>query len=328
MELPLKPFEDAMAECGLQPLHAAGIDVLQVNLGRLCNQACRHCHVEAGPDRREIMDRRTVDICLDVLAKAKIPLLDITGGAPEMNPHFRHLVQSASKLDCRVIDRSNLTIFTVPGYEDLPELLARHSVEVVASLPCYSAENVDSQRGGGTFDRSIGALRRLNDLGYGRADSSLVLGLVYNPVGPTLPPDQTALEETYRRELQSQHGVIFNRLITMTNMPLGRFRRELIQRGQYDGYLETLAAALNPAAAGGVMCRTTLSVDWTGRLFDCDFNQMLDSGLAEGLPQRIDRFDFDRLADRPIVTGEHCYGCTAGAGSSCQGATVKTKEES
>lgn len=317
-----KRFETSLAENGLYPLRASGIEVLQINLGRLCNQACRHCHVDAGPNRREVMSRDTIRACLAALAQSEVPTVDLTGGAPEMNPHFRWLVEQIRRLERHVIDRCNLTILAEPGFEDLPEFLAENRVEVAASLPCYLEENVDAQRGEGVFQRSIEALRKLNSLGYGRPQSGLILTLVYNPAGPWLPPSQEALQEAYRRELQSGYGVVFNRLFTITNMPIRRFLDELIRNGQYEPYMDTLLAAFNPAAAAGVMCRTMLSVDWTGRMYDCDFNQMLDLRLDVGLPQHIADFDAARLAARRIVTAEHCYGCTAGAGSSCRGATT------
>ncbi|HUG89293.1 MAG TPA: arsenosugar biosynthesis radical SAM (seleno)protein ArsS [Planctomycetaceae bacterium] len=316
------PFAHALAEYGLGPLRADGLHVLQVNVGKLCNQTCHHCHVDAGPDRREIMSRETADACLAALAASDIPVLDITGGAPELNPSFRHLVAEARGLGRHVIDRCNLTILLAPGYENLPEFLAGHQVEVVASLPCYLEENTDAQRGEGVFRKSIVALRRLNGVGYGEPDSGLTLTLVYNPVGPSLPPDQTQLEAAYRRELRARYGVEFTRLHTITNMPISRFLEDLLQRGEYETYMRTLVEAFNPAAVAGVMCRTTLSVDWQGRLYDCDFNQMLDLGLAAGLPRNIRDFDPARLRNRPIVTGQHCYGCTAGSGSGCQGTIV------
>jgi radical SAM/Cys-rich protein len=315
-------FEQTLAESGLPPLRATGIEVLQVNVGKLCNQTCRHCHVDAGPERREVMSRETMAVCLDVLARTGIPTLDITGGAPEMNPHFRWLVAEARELGCQIIDRCNLTILLAPGYDDLPAFLAEQRVEVVASLPCYLAENTDAQRGGGVFDKSIAALRRLNALGYGRPDSGLTLTLVYNPLGPTLPPPQPGLEDAYRRELAGRYGVVFNRLYTITNMPISRFLDDLVREGRHEEYLEKLIAAYNPAAVAGLMCRTTLSVGWDGRLYDCDFNQMLDLGLLANLPRHIRDFDADALAGRRIVTGPHCYGCTAGSGSGCQGAIV------
>ncbi len=238
-----------------------------------------------------------------------------------MNPHFRWLVEEARKLGARVIDRCNLTILLAKGFEDLPEFLAEHHVEVVASLPCYTAENTDRQRGDGVFDLSIEALRRLNGLGYGIEASGLILNLVYNPVGPSLPPDQPTLEADFRGKLQEGFGIAFNRLFTITNMPISRFLEDLNAAGRVEEYLEKLVSAFNPAAVSGLMCRTTLSVGWDGRLFDCDFNQMLDLGITGGGPGpgHIRDFDPDRVAGRPIVTGRHCFGCTAGAGSSCQG---------
>jgi len=316
------PFEQTLTGCGLAPLRATGIQVLQVNVGKLCNQTCRHCHVDAGPERREVMSRETMAVCLDVLARGGVPTLDVTGGAPEMNPHFRWLVSEARGLGCHVIDRCNLTILLAPGHEDLPAFLGEQRVEVVASLPCYSPENTDAQRGSGVFEKSITALRRLNALGYGRPESGLVLTLVYNPLGPSLPPPQPRLEADYRRELAGRYGVVFNQLYTITNMPISRFLDDLVRAGRLDEYMDKLVAAYNPAAVAGLMCRTMLSVGWDGTLYDCDFNQMLDLRLAAGLPRHIRDFDAGALADRDIVTGQHCYGCTAGSGSGCQGAIV------
>ncbi|MGH7130208.1 MAG: arsenosugar biosynthesis radical SAM (seleno)protein ArsS, partial [Planctomycetaceae bacterium] len=276
------------------------------------------------PDRREIMSAAVAEIVLDTLAKTDIPTLDITGGAPEMCPEFRRLVNGARRLGRRVIDRCNLTILLAPGHEDLPEFLAGHEVEIIASLPCYLEENADAQRGRGVFQKSITALRRLNELGYGRAETGLLLNLVYNPIDPSLPPGQMKLEESYRRELRSRYGLEFNQLYTITNMPISRFLDDLLQQGRYAEYMEKLVSAFNPAAAAGVMCRNTLSVDWTGRLYDCDFNQMLGLGLHRAQPQDLRDVDFAVLARRRIVTGQHCYGCTAGRGSSCQGATTST----
>ncbi len=321
-EGPHRPFAQSLAESGLWPLRAAGIRVLQVNVGKVCNQTCCHCHVDAGPERREVMSRETMQLCLDALAQADIPVLDVTGGAPEMNPHFRWLVAQARAQDRHVIDRCNLTILLAPGYDDLPTFLAQHRVEVVASLPCYLPANTDKQRGDGVFEKSVTALRRLNDVGYGQPESELMLTLVYNPAGPSLPPSQDGLEDAYHRELAARYGVLFNRLHTITNMPISRFLDDLIRAGRYDDYMRTLVAAYNPAAAAGVMCRTTLSVGWDGRLYDCDFNQMLELGLARGLPAHIRDFHGGSLGSRHIVTGQHCYGCTAGTGSGCQGAIV------
>ncbi len=317
-----KPFEDSLAESGLHPLRALGIEVLQVNLGKLCNMTCAHCHVDAGPDRREIMTRETAEACIRALAQTDIPTLDLTGGAPEMNPHFRWIVQEAIRLGRHVIDRCNLTILRAPDYDDFPEFLAEHHVEIVASLPCYLEENVDAQRGNHAFERSIEVLRRLNAIGFGRPGSGLELTLVYNPIGPALPPSQASLEETYKRELSQRYDICFTRLITITNMPINRFLDYLLKSGKYDEYMEKLIGAYNPAAAAGVMCRTSLSVDWEGRLYDCDFNQMLGLSVREDLPLNIRDFDPTSLAKRLIITGQHCYGCTAGAGSGCRGAIV------
>ena len=313
-------FADRLAADGLWPLRATGLQVLQVNVGKLCNQTCRHCHVDAGPDRREVMDRATMELCLHVLAQTEIPTLDITGGAPEMHPHFRWFVEQARHLGRQVIDRCNLTILLAPQYETLPNFLARHQVEVVASLPCYLAENTDQQRGEGVFAKSIEALRRLNAVGYGQPGSGLQLTLVYNPLGPTLPPSQSTLENAYRQELARRFGILFSKLITITNMPISRFLDDLVQQSKFDGYMELLVNAYNPVAAAGVMCRTTLSVGWDGRLYDCDFNQMLELGLTSGFPFHIRDFEKIRLDSRPIATGQHCFGCTAGSGSGCQGA--------
>ena len=322
--LPGQPhFQKVLARHGLDPMRATGIEVLQINLGKLCNQTCRHCHVDAGPQRREIMSGETIAACLQTLARTTIPTVDITGGAPEMNPHFRSLVAESRGLGRHVIDRCNLTILLAPGFEDLPEFLAAQRVEVVASLPCYLAENVDRQRGGGVFARSLEALRRLNALGYGSHDGGLTLTLVYNPLGPMLPPQQAHLEADYRRELSARYGIVFTRLHTITNMPISRFLDDLLQSGEYEAYMEKLIDAFNPAAAEGVMCRNMISVDWQGNLFDCDFNQMLDLGLSPGLPTHIRDIDMDQLDGRQINTGRHCFGCTAGAGSGCQGAVVQ-----
>lgn len=318
----LASFSQTLHGQGVASLNACGIETLQINVGKVCNQTCRHCHVDAGPDRRESMSRETAQACIDLLKRAGIPTLDITGGAPEMNPNFRWLADEARRLGRRVIDRCNLTILIAPGFEDLPEFLARRQVEVVASLPCYLEENVDRQRGERAFQRSIEALRRLNAQGYGLPGSSLTLALVYNPLGSSLPPSQHELEAAYRRELRERYHVEFTRLYTITNMPISRFLVDLLQQGNFETYLEKLVAAFNPATVEGLMCRTTLSVDWLGNFYDCDFNQMLELGLAPGEPRNVQELDdaaLARLARRPIVTGRHCFGCTAGAGSSCAG---------
>jgi radical SAM/Cys-rich protein len=317
-----KPFARALNENGLWPFRSTGIQVLQINVGKLCNQTCRHCHVDAGPDRREVMTRETMQMCLDVLERANIPILDVTGGAPELNPHFRWFVEEARRLGSKVIDRCNLTILLTPGHRDLPSFLAENEVEVVASLPCYLAENTDAQRGEGVFAKSIEALRELNAVGYGKPGFGRILTLVYNPLGPSLPPPQKELEAAYRRELMERYGIVFNQLYTITNMPISRFLDDLLTNNKYDAYMQKLIEAYNPAAAAGVMCRTMLSVGYDGRLYDCDFNQMLDIGLEDALPQHIAEFDEARLARRTIAIGQHCYGCTAGSGSGCQGAVV------
>ncbi len=299
----------------------AEIDTLQVNVGKLCNMTCRHCHVDAGPDRREVMSRETLDACLQLLEASDIGTLDLTGGAPEMNPHFCHAVETASRLGRHVIDRCNLTILTLPRYGHLPEFLAAHRVEVVASLPCYLEENVNRQRGDRAFERSIEALRILNNLGYGLEGTGLTLTLVYNPVGPSLPPDQAKLEADYRDRLRTQHGIEFSRLFTVTNMPISRFLEDLIESQRYDEYLQRLVHAFNPAAVAGLMCRNTISVGWDGTLYDCDFNQMLELSL-EG-PRTIFECTARSLRGRTIRTGRHCFGCTAGSGSGCQGSIVE-----
>ncbi|MDB5338717.1 MAG: hypothetical protein JWN70_4336 [Planctomycetaceae bacterium] len=318
-------FGQTLARHELASLCATGTEVLQINVGKLCNQTCRHCHVDAGPERREVMSRETAAACLEVLRRSDIPTLDITGGAPEMNPHFRWLVTEARALGRRVIDRCNLTILVAPGFEDLPEFLAEHQVEIVASLPCYLEENVDKQRGEHVFRRSLDALRRLNALGYGQPGSAQTLTLVFNPIGPSLPPDQQQLEAAYRRELRARHQVEFTRLFTITNMPISRFLDDLLQTGKFDSYMHKLVEAFNPATVEGLMCRTMLSVDWQGHLSDCDFNQMLGMPLVSGLPRNVAELDdvaLGQVAHRQILTGQHCFGCTAGAGSSCQGRLV------
>ncbi|WP_224241546.1 arsenosugar biosynthesis radical SAM (seleno)protein ArsS [Hyalangium gracile] len=321
LKLP-REFDDALREAGLHPLRPMRLDILQMNLGKMCNQTCRHCHVDAGPDRREVMSRETMEQCLAALAKTAIPTVDLTGGAPEMNPHFRWLVEEARKLGRHVMDRCNLTILETAPHADLPEFLARHRVEVVCSLPHYRALNTDKQRGEGVYEKSIRALKRLNALGYGDGQSGLRLVLVTNPVGAYLPAGQASLEAEWKRELLRNHGVRFDALFTITNMPISRFLEWLEQSGNLAAYLERLVTAFNPAAAPGVMCRNTLSVGWDGQLYDCDFNQMLDLPVEAGAPRHIRDFDLAKLEARSIVTERHCFGCTAGAGSSCGGATT------
>lgn len=312
-------FETKLNESGLFPLHATGITVFQINVGKLCNQSCRHCHVDAGPDRTESMSRQTAEQCIQALAKTDIPTVDITGGAPELNPNFRWLVEQARALDRHVMDRCNLSVLLIPSQADLADFLATNRVEIIASLPSYRASQTDAQRGDGIFEKSIAALRLLNRLGYGQPDSGLSLNLVVNPVGAFLPPKQAAIEAQFRKELRSRHGIEFNHLYAITNMPISRFLEFLVQSGNYEGYMERLANAFNPTAATGVMCRYTLSVGWDGTLYDCDFNQMLDLPLDHGAPSHICNFDASQLHQRQIVTRNHCYGCTAGPGSSCGG---------
>ena len=311
-----------MAQAGVRPLKATGITVLQLNVGKLCNQTCRHCHVDAAPDRTESMSRETAALCIEALAKSEIPTVDITGGAPELNQNFRWLVEQARRLQRHVMDRCNLSVLLLPAQADLAEFLAAHQVEIVASLPYYKVQQTDAQRGDGVFKKSIEGLQRLNQLGYGRPNSGLVLNLVYNPVGAFLPPKQDAIESQFRKELHKHHGIEFNRLYTITNMPISRFLEFLVESGNYDGYMERLANAFNPAAAAGVMCRYTLSVAWDGTLYDCDFNQMLNLPVDQRAPRHIRDFNPLALNDRSIVTGNHCYGCTAGPGSSCGGSVT------
>ena len=297
------------------------LQTLQVNLGYRCNQQCQHCHVAAGPNRTEQMDRETIDEVITALDELPIDTLDLTGGAPELNPHFRRLVTAARQRGVRVIDRCNLTILMEPGQEDLAEFLADQRVEIVASLPCYLEENVNRQRGKGVFDTSIEALKRLNALGYGASDRHM-LNLVYNPQGPTLPPPQQQLEADYRRELDARYGVRFNKLLALTNLPIQRFGSMLLSLGQFDDYLGLLKQSHSDGNLGQVMCRSLVSVDWQGYLYDCDFNQMLGIGLADKAHRKPHLRDLSRMAleGANISVGEHCYGCTAGQGSSCGGA--------
>jgi radical SAM/Cys-rich protein len=298
------------------------LTALQVNLGYRCNQQCVHCHVNAGPARTEMMSRETLEDALAFLRAANVETLDITGGAPELHPDFRHLVREARSLGVRVMDRCNLTILLEPGQEDLSQFLAEQRVEVVASLPCYLEENVDRQRGLGVYGRSIEALKRLNVLGYGRAGSGLILNLVYNPLGAFLPPPQGDLERDYRRELAQRHGITFNNLFTLTNMPIQRFGSTLVSKGKFDTYVQLLKGAHRSENLDGVMCRSLVSVDWQGYLYDCDFNQMLDVPLRlDGAPRHHIRDLIGvNLEGAPIAVANHCYGCTAGQGSSCGGA--------
>src|SRR5918993_988453 len=299
------------------------IDTLQVNLGRYCNLACIHCHVESGPTRTEMMNLETVDAVLRFLASSNISALDITGGAPELNPNFDYLVESAVGLGRHVMDRCNLTVIFEPGKDYLPEFFKRHGVELICSLPCYSEENVDRQRGKGTFELSIRALRMLNAIGYGR-DDHLVLNLVYNPVGPQLPPPQEKLEEDYKDILNEQFGLVFNQLYCLTNMPITRYATHLKLRGEYDSYMNLLESSFNRSTLEQVMCRNLISVGWEGAVYDCDFNQMLDLPIRDraGKPLHITSLSTEQVRNHAITIGDHCYACTAGAGSSCGGTLV------
>ena len=318
--MPAADFDSMLVRHGVGPLRRATVTTLQVNVGKRCNQACHHCHVEAGPTRTEIMGEAVATRVLELLAASPdVAIVDLTGGAPELNPHFRRLVREAGRLGRHVIDRCNLTVLLEPGMEDLPEFLATHAVEVTASLPCYGPENVEKQRGRGVFDKSIAALRRLNALGYGRPDSALVLNLVYNPVGAFLPPPQAELEARYKDELLGAFGIEFHRLFTLTNMPIKRFAEFLARQGQEEAYASLLVNHFNPATVPGLMCRSLVSVGWDGSLYDCDFNQMLEMPLGAGVPTIWELDALDALARRPVATGSHCFGCTAGAGSSCGG---------
>jgi radical SAM/Cys-rich protein len=312
-------FDDKL---GGAELRAKAIDVLQVNVGKLCNQACKHCHVDAGPKRTEIMTRDVIDECLRVLRENKIPTLDITGGAPEMIPDFRYFVTEAKKTGAKVIVRHNLTVMFEENQTDLPEFFAENAVEVVSSLPYFLPQQTDAQRGNGVFEKSIAALKKINAVGYGIGEN-LVLNLVYNPTGAFLPPPQIAIETDFKRELKTRYGIEFNNLFTITNMPIARYLDWLRRSKNEESYMRKLVNAFNPATVDGLMCRNLISVDWTGNLSDCDFNQMLNLGLENNAPQTIAEFDFGKLNARRIVTGSHCFGCTAGAGSSCGGAVAE-----
>jgi len=315
-------FEDLLQQNGLNPLSASGIEIFQINVGKRCNQICGHCHVDAGPDRLEIMTQETAAECVRALEHTTIPKVDITGGAPELNPNFRWLVEEAGRLGRHVMDRCNLTVLLLKGQEDLAKFLAFHRVEVICSLPYFQERETDRQRGEGVFSRSIEALRKLNALGYGMPGSGLVLNLVHNPVGAFLPPPQAALEADFRRALDHKFGIQFNHLFCITNMPISRFLEFLLRSGNYEHYMERLAQAFNPQAVADLMCRNTISIGWDGRLYDCDFNQMLDLEVGFSAPRHISTFDISALNRRRIVTARHCFGCTAGAGSSCGGVTA------
>jgi radical SAM/Cys-rich protein len=314
-------FDEKLARYGLR-LRASTVQTLQVNVGKLCNQACKHCHVDAGPKRTEIMTRETAEQVIAAVRKFRISTLDLTGGAPELNPNFRYLVIEARTAGAHVMVRHNLTVMFELGQADLPDFFRAQQVEVISSLPYFLEQQTDAQRGNGVFTKSVEAVRRLNAVGYGVEGSGLLLNLVYNPVGAFLPPPQASIEADFKRELQARYGLVFNRLFTITNMPIKRFLDYLRRSGNEERYLRKLVEAFNPATVDGLMCRTLVSVDWMGRLYDCDFNQMLELNVSDELPQHITDFDPAAFAERHIVTGAHCFGCTAGAGSSCGGAVA------
>lgn len=319
----LSKFEDKLDLIGLSPLKPTGIEIFQINLGYMCNMTCKHCHVDAGPDREEIMTRETLEYCLSALKGSDIETVDLTGGAPEMNPHFRWFVDEISRLDKHIIVRSNLTILDTRKFEDLPVFLAERNAEITCSLPFYNKRRTDNQRGEGTYDKSIKVLKILNELDYGKEDTRLELNLVYNPVGAFLPGSQDELEKDFKKALKRDHGIVFNNLFTITNLPISRFLNFLLESGNLEEYMEKLVTSFNPSAAEGVMCRNTISIGWDGRLYDCDFNQMLQIETNHGAPRHIRDWDEDLLNEREIIVNQHCYGCTAGAGSSCGGVTTK-----
>lgn len=308
----------------LYPLTPTQIEILQINVGKMCNQTCKHCHVDAGPDRKEIMTRETMEQCLDVIRNTSINTIDLTGGAPEMNPHFRWFVEEirAINSEAKIIVRCNLTIIVAnPSYHDLPEFFKKHRIEVTSSLPYFTATKTDSQRGEGVFEKSIRALKMLNEVGYGKEGTGLILNLVYNPSGAFLPGTQQSLETEFKKRLKEPYGITFNQLFAITNLPISRFLDYLLTSGNYEGYMEKLINSFNPEAAKGVMCRNTISVGWDGYLYDCDFNQMLDLKV-DANSRHISDWNSNELIHREIVVNQHCFGCTAGAGSSCGGATA------
>lgn len=316
-------FREKLDEIDLFPLKPTGIEIFQMNVGYMCNMTCKHCHVDAGPDRTEVMSKETFKYCLEALHHSNADTVDLTGGAPEMNPHFRWFVEKASSLEKNIIVRSNLTILTTaPKYQALPEFFARHGVEVACSLPFYNKRRTDQQRGEGTYDRSIEALKKLNEIGYGKEETGLKLNLVYNPAGAFLPGGQQSLEKDFKRQLDRKHGITFNNLLTITNLPISRYLNFLLKSGNLDEYMDRLITSFNPAAAKGVMCRNTISVGWDGMLYDCDFNQMLEMPVEDTAPQHISEWNESKLNNRDIKINQHCFGCTAGAGSSCGGATT------
>ncbi len=315
-------FAQQLDKSGVE-LTPTGIDTFQVNVGKMCNQVCKHCHVDAGPDRKEIMTRETMQQILDALEGTDVKTVDLTGGAPEMNPDFRWFVEALSEQGRQIIVRCNLTIILAnPKYHDLPEFFKKHGVNVVSSLPSFTARRTNAQRGNGVFEKSIEALKMLNAVGYGKADSGLKLDLVYNPSGAFLPDDQAILTQEFKQKLKESYDIVFNDLFVITNLPVSRFLDYLLNSKNYESYMDELANAYNPVAAAGVMCRNMVSISWDGYLYDCDFNQMLELKLSGNAPKHVKDFDWDKVMDREIVINQHCYGCTAGAGSSCGGATT------
>lgn len=315
------PFADKVRSAIRQPLAARGVEILQVNVGKLCNLRCKHCHVGAGPERTEVMSRQTMEQCLAIARESSITTIDITGGSPEVNPDMAWFISQAAALGRRLMVRSNLAILLDSSYRHFVDLYAGRGVEVVGSLPDYMEERTDRQRGKQIFHRTIEAMKLLNARGYGKKGTGLVLDLVHNPAGAYLPGPQPALEQEYRSRLEREHGVVFNRLFCLTNCPLGRYLEYLLRTDNYQDYMQALANAFNPAAAENAMCTTTLSVGWDGKLYDCDFNQTLELPVDHGAPSHIDVFDLRKLSAREIMVNNHCYACTAGSGSSCQGAT-------
>jgi radical SAM/Cys-rich protein len=315
-------FKDKLASSGVGNFKPKGLEIFQVNIGKVCNQTCKHCHVYAGPLRTELMDRQTMQYCIDAISKYKIPIVDITGGAPELNPDFRWFVMECRKLCDKVIIRCNLTIFSYRDeYRDLPDFYAENGVEVVSSLPYYDADHTDRVRGKGVFDASINGLQMLNARGYGKEDTGLILNLAYNPAGAFFPAPQDLLEAEFKKELFNNFGIVFNNLFTLYNIPVGRFLDYLIRSDNYLTYMENLVKDFNPVAAIGSMCLNMISVSWDGYLYDCDFNQMLEMKVSGNTKNHISDFDIDFLLKREVRVSQHCYGCTAGAGSSCGGAT-------
>jgi len=319
---PDKRFSDSLKKDDLFPLIPTGLEILQINMGKMCNQVCGHCHVDAGPDRKEIMTKETLQLCLNVLRQnTSFTTVDLTGGAPEMNPNFRWFVEEVYKLNKKVIVRCNLTIILAnPKYYDLPDFFKQNKVEVVSSLPYFTKVRTDAQRGSGVFDKSIEALQLLNNVGYGIKGTDLILNLVYNPSGAFLPDNQESLERSFKQKLIERYHIEFNSLFAITNLPISRFLDYLIESNNYDDYMSSLIDNYNPTAAAGVMCRNTISVSWDGQLYDCDFNQMLELPISTS--NHISNFNSNALEKRHIITNQHCYGCTAGAGSSCGGTTA------